>query len=103
MEIDLENLSGALFKNTYKVDGSNQPDFKGSFQDKNTREKVLDIAAWERTSQDGNTTYLSLSISEPFQKGQAPAASGSSFLQGKSNTEATTAAAIPVTDDDIPF
>jgi uncharacterized protein (DUF736 family) len=61
------NLSGALFKNKYKEAGSNQPDYKGTFQDKATREKVLDIAAWEQTSRDGNTTYLSLKISEPFQ------------------------------------
>lgn len=105
MEIDLENLSGALFKNSYKVDGSNQPDFKGTFQDKNTREKLLDIAAWERTSQDGKTTYLSLKISEPFQRPQGASTGGGAFLQGNNSNFATTDAAMstPMTDDDIPF
>ena len=100
MQLDLENLSGALFKNKYKEQGSNQPDYKGTFQDKNTREKVLDIAAWETTSRDGNTTYLSLKISEPFQKNNQQ--QGSSFIQSTPQPTPETVAMMPE-DDDIPF
>lgn len=98
MQLDLENLSGALFKNTYKTPGSNQPDYKGTLSHKITKEKILEVAAWETTSRDGNTTYLSLKLSEPFQKNQQPAQQATS----------ATAAAQPemdtaVYDDDIPF
>ena len=100
MQVDLENLSGVLFKNTYKTPGSNQPDYKGSFSDKVTKEKVLDVAAWETTSRDGNTTYFSLKLSEPYQKGQqthqaAPAMASASSSQADMDTAAY--------DDDIPF
>ncbi|PHQ80772.1 MAG: hypothetical protein COB66_03990 [Coxiella sp. (in: Bacteria)] len=94
MQLDLENLSGALFKNKYKTEGSNQPDYKGSFSDKNTKEKVLDIAAWETTSKDGATTYFSLKISEPFQPNQQSAPS-----HAKAQPQRETA----TYDDDIPF
>ena len=70
MEIDLTTLSGALFRNSYKEEGSNQPDYKGTFQHKETKEKVLDIAAWTSTSKDGGITYFRLALSEPYQKKQ---------------------------------
>lgn len=97
MEIDLTNLSGALFENSYKEAGSNQPDYKGSFQNKETREKVLDIAAWKQTSRDGKTTYLSIKISEPFQSDRPKA----DFVQQPAPQPAAFTDAGP--EDDIPF
>ncbi len=98
MEIDLNNLSGALFKNKYKEAGSNQPDYKGTFQDKETREKILDIAAWEQTSRDGNTTYLSIKLSEPFQNDQPR----KEFIKQPAPQTATADAQM-LPEDDIPF
>lgn len=88
MELDLDKLSGALFKNSYKEEGSNQPDYKGSFQDKETKEKILEIAAWTSTSKDGNTTYFRLSLSEPYQKKQEK------VIEADKSS---------IPDDDIPF
>lgn len=99
MQLDLENLSGALFKNTYKTPGSNQPDYKGMLSHKITKEKILEVAAWETTSRDGNTTYLSLKLSEPFQKNQQPSNPPAMTQQPQRQPEMDAA----IYEDDIPF
>lgn len=101
MQLDLENLSGALFKNTYKTPGSNQPDYKGMLSNKITKEKILEVAAWETTSRDGNTTYLSLKLSEPFQKNQQPASAPAIANNAPAQPQPQVDTA--VYEDDIPF
>lgn len=68
-EYDNSN-SGALFKNDYKEEGDNKPDYKGPFTDENGEEK--EIAAWLRTSKGGKT-YLSVKVSEKREKAVASA------------------------------
>lgn len=55
--------TGVLFNNTNKQ-SEKQPDFKGQI---NIEGKEFDIAAWKRTSEKG-VEYLSLSVSEPYNK-----------------------------------
>jgi len=54
--------SGALFTNVKK--GEKHPDFKGQI---NVDGKDWDIAAWNRTSKNGNS-FLSLKVSKPYVK-----------------------------------
>jgi uncharacterized protein (DUF736 family) len=54
--------SGALFTNGKK--GEKHPDFKGQI---NIDGKDWDIAAWNRTSKNGNR-FLSLKVSKPYVK-----------------------------------
>ena len=75
--------SGALFANTNKK-AENHPDIRGDIYV--SRELIAEIAkknpspliklslsAWKRESQAGNK-YMSVSVSEPYEKGDAPAA-----------------------------
>jgi uncharacterized protein (DUF736 family) len=59
---------GALFKNQDK-ESEKHPDYKGTL---NVDGKEFQIAAWIKESQKGQK-YMSLSVSEPFKKGDKPA------------------------------
>jgi uncharacterized protein (DUF736 family) len=60
------NMSGRLFKNDKKV-ADNQPDYTG---DMTVAGKKMRLAAWIKHGDMG--TYMSLKVSEPFNKpGQA--------------------------------
>ena len=65
MEYDKTN-SGVLFKNDKKAD--NHPDYKGTI---NVNGKEFSLGAWLKTSAKGNK-FMSLKVSEPFVKGDAP-------------------------------
>lgn len=46
----------ALFRNTKKREGKNDPDFTGTFTDENGREFFMD--AWSRTPKNGGDKFL---------------------------------------------
>ena len=50
---------GAMFVNSYKVDGDNRPDFTGTIDVEGVEYK---IAGWKRTSEKKGTRFISLSI-----------------------------------------
>lgn len=58
---------GILFKNDYKKDNEKAPDYKGKI---NVDGKELELAAWVRKGEKGS--FMSLSVSEPYNAGQAP-------------------------------
>lgn len=65
MTYDNKN-SGALFKNDRKIEGDKLPDYRGELD---VDGRKLEIAAWIRTSAKG-TKFMSLKVSEPYQKTQ---------------------------------
>ena len=60
--IDLKENQGIAFTN--KKSNTKQPDFKGELQIDGKR---LNVAIWDRTSQNGNR-FLSIMVEEPRQK-----------------------------------
>lgn len=54
--------TGAIFKNDKKAE--NHPDWKGKI---NVNGKEMEIALWQRTSQNG-VNYYSAKVSEPYNK-----------------------------------
>ena len=56
--------TGAIFKNEKKAE--NHPDWKGKI---NVNGKDMEIALWQRTSQNG-VNYYSAKLSEPYNKEQ---------------------------------
>ena len=62
------NMTGILFKNDKKEEGSKQPDYNGTAEIDN---KQLEIAAWIRTSKTGKK-FMSLKFQGPRQKKDAP-------------------------------
>jgi|TARA_R100000951_G_C2648406_1_gene183434 uncharacterized protein (DUF736 family) len=75
------NNKGAIFKNSYKEEGDNKPDYVGSI---NVDGKDWRVALWEATSKKGNK-YLSVRITEPQEGDSKPSSSNTA------------------NDDDIPF
>ena len=63
---------GSLFKNNKKHAGTPQPDYRGKAM---WRGQELEIAGWIKQSKDGNTTYVSLKLSEPRQQDAFPSTS----------------------------
>lgn len=77
---------GSLFVNSYKEEGSNQPDYKGTA---NVNGQEVQISGWKNQTNDGKT-YLSLKYQEPY--------------EGKKNVKSVKPKAIEtVADDDLPF
>ena len=77
------NLSGALFPNDRREEGSNQPDHTGNLE---INGKKWRLAAWNRQSKGGKN-YLSLKVTE--------------FEEQKARPEPAPA---PAADDDfVPF
>lgn len=62
------NNKGIFFKNNFKEKDS-QPDYKGKL---NVEGKDFDLAGWIRDGAKGK--FISLSISEPYNKESAPQA-----------------------------
>ena len=60
-EYQQKELSGTLFKNTRKTEGSNQPDYQG---DAMIRGKKLRISAWIKQGSKGS--FMSLAFQEPY-------------------------------------
>jgi len=58
---------GILFKNDYKKDNEKAPDYKGKI---NVDGKELELSAWVRKG--GKGSFMSLSVSEPYDKSKAP-------------------------------
>tara|TARA_R100000781_G_scaffold82977_1_gene51086 strand:+ start:3678 stop:3935 length:258 start_codon:yes stop_codon:yes gene_type:complete len=56
---------GSLFINSYKEEGNNQPDFKGTGT--TIDGKQIDIAGWKGQTQSGDAK-ISLQFSEPYVK-----------------------------------
>ena len=79
--------SGNLFKNTYKEEGSKQPDYKGDVM---VNGQVMKVSMWVNKDKNGNS-YFGLSFQSPEE----------SAKYSKENSSATTP---PTFDDnDIPF
>jgi len=60
--------NGSIFKNQYK-EKDGQPDYRGSIKLQDGSDKEL--AAWVKQDKNGNS-FLSLSISDPYVKQEAP-------------------------------
>jgi len=58
--------SGILFKNDYKDDNPKAPDYKGKI---NIGGEEKELAAWVKKGKNGK--FLSLSVSEPYDKGES--------------------------------
>lgn len=56
--------AGSLFVNTYKKEGSNQPDYRGTA---NVNGEEVEISGWKKETNDGKV-FLSLSFQEPYKK-----------------------------------
>jgi len=56
--------SGSLFVNSYKKEGSNQPDYRGTV---NVDGQEKEISGWKKETNDGKV-FLSLSFQEPYKK-----------------------------------
>lgn len=82
MAFEMKDGQGSLFKNERRTTET-QPQFRGQVK---INGKLLDIAAWTKKTQKGDT-FLSLSVSEPRQQAQQPVAAGKQ----------------EITDDDLPF
>jgi len=107
---------GAIFKNDYKGDQFNAPDFKGKM---NVDGETKDVALWLNPSKEGKKEYFTIKISEPYVKGgQASAVDqyNQKAAAAQPSAQPTTASHIPdpsngiapaavfnATDDDLPF
>ena len=63
--------TGAAFRNNYKTEGDSKPDYKGTVD---VDGQAKEIALWLRTSKESGVEYLSVKISDPYQKEQPPEA-----------------------------
>jgi uncharacterized protein (DUF736 family) len=57
-------LNFSLFKNTYKQEGSNQPDYTCSVFDKETSKSTKIGGGWVKEGKNGK--YISISIDDEF-------------------------------------
>ncbi len=69
--------SGALFKNTHKEAGSNQPDYTGRLIVNGTE---MRLAAWLKESQSG-MKYMSVQMSEQREQVKKPEANFDATLE----------------------
>ena len=86
MTYEHKKNTGSIFKNTYKEEGDNKPEYKGKI---NVGGTLYDIALWVRRSDD-KPPYFSAKISEPYNH-----VGGTDFK--KSEPQA------PAEQDDLPF
>lgn len=59
-------LNFSLFKNTYKEEGSNQPDYTCSVYDKETQKSTKIGGGWIKEGKNGK--YISISIDDEYKK-----------------------------------
>lgn len=59
--------TGSFFKNSYKEEGSNQPDWKGKI---NHEGELIEFAGWIKDGKKGK--YISLSVDTPQDRPSAP-------------------------------
>lgn len=85
MDIDLNNLSGALFKNESKKT-DNHPDYQGNLSYNGT--KIAYVSAWINTSKTTGKKFISLKLKE---------------IGSVSNEEKISEPEPDYKDDDIPF
>ena len=57
--------NGTLFRNDYKEEGSNQPDYRGSAVLLDDTD--VDLSGWVKKDRNGKS-YLSISIQKPYKK-----------------------------------
>jgi hypothetical protein len=106
MSFKLELKNWSLFRNTYKKEGTRQPDHKG---DANVvcphcqRAHVLELAGWDKIGRSG--PYISGLIDVPKPKEPKPDPRPTGGKTYPANGKETGAIALPDTgfDDDIPF
>lgn len=67
-EYQHKNGSFSLFKNSYKQDGDNKPDYKG--RGKDLAGNDIEIACWLRDGKDGGPRWLSCQMAPPREKQQ---------------------------------
>lgn len=63
-------LNFSLFKNTYKEEGTNQPDYTCSIFDKETSKSTKIGGGWIKEGKNGK--YISISIDDEYKKPEAP-------------------------------
>tara|TARA_R100000742_G_C4273760_1_gene93439 strand:+ start:1568 stop:1825 length:258 start_codon:yes stop_codon:yes gene_type:complete len=56
---------GSLFSNTYKEEGSKQPDYKGKGKLEDGTD--IELAGWRKQDKNGNT-FLNVKIQKPYPK-----------------------------------
>lgn len=93
--------SFSLFKNTYKSDGDQKPDYKGKGKDLAGND--IEVAAWKRDGKDG--VWLSCKISVPREKQEQQRTPAQDALDeaGEPEPEGKPAAHFSNMKDDIPF
>ncbi len=102
MAYEFNEGQGSLFRNTYRQEGSRQPEYQGQVK---INGKMMRISAWVRQTQKGDK-YFSLSISEPqpAQGAPAPAAPTPQAPAPQRTAPAPQAPAAPAGDiDQLPF
>jgi len=95
MEIEPGNHKALLFLNKNKTE-QKHPDYKGFIENKETQDKIAEIAAWENKSQKTGDIYLSLIISNPRPKQQEGDDRYQKAVDQKKQQR-------QIVDDDIPF
>lgn len=64
MAYEHKEMSGSLFKNGYKKEGDNQPDYKGGCLINGV---LMDMAAWIKET-DKKVKYMQFKFSPPYKK-----------------------------------
>ena len=97
--------SFSLFKNSYKEDGGNRPDYKGSGKDTTGRD--IEVAAWLRDGKEGQPRWLSCQIklkeSKPGQNTPAQDELDRPAAAPERQPEPAPSAHFANMKDDIPF
>lgn len=95
MAYEQRDMSGTLFKNDYKKDGDNLPDYKGNCMVGGMK---WEIAGWVKPTSKGGK-LLSLSFKVPYQKTDPGA-----YVKPPSVPKDTGQTKLPiVAEDDVPF
>lgn len=67
MSFQHKDMSGTIFKNKFKKDGDNTPDYRGEVM---VRGELLEIALWVKDGAKGK--FFSAKVQEPREKHGAP-------------------------------
>lgn len=97
MAYELRDGGGTIFKNKFKEDGDNKPDYKGEIM---WRGEKIEIAHWVKQGQNGK--FFSVKLQEPREQSSPPPAPQSRPAPATAR-ETGLAQARADMDDEIPF
>jgi hypothetical protein len=97
MAYELRDGTGTIFKNKFKEEGDNKPDYKGEVM---WRGEKIEIAHWVKQGQNGK--FFSVKLQEPrAQVGQPSPASMTPHVPAPVNRRDPSRSAPPLNDDDM--